>query len=83
MASSCELLNEISSAYALPHQDMNEPFFNVSERQPSLLQDQIMEGLKNPACRLLVTPEQQERFEPVTNDSIGFLALITRGSICK
>lgn len=38
----------------MPHQDMSEPFFNVSERQPPLLQDQIMEGLKNPACRLFV-----------------------------
>lgn len=62
-----------------------QAFFNLSERQPSLLQDQIMEGLKNPTCRLFVTPEQRqsERFEPVGNDSIGFLALITRGSICK
>lgn len=69
----------------MPHQEMNELFFNVSERQPSLLQDQIMDGLKNPVCRLFVTLEQcqSERFEPVGNDSIGFLALITRGSICK
>lgn len=69
----------------MPHQEMNEPFFNVSERQPSLLQDQRIEGFKNPVCRLFITLEQRqsERFEPVGNDSIGFLALITRGSICK
>lgn len=58
MSSSHEIGNEIwTSAYAMLYQETNEPFLNVSERQPSLLQDQRMEGLKNTLHRLFVTLE--------------------------